>query len=75
MTHISHTSGRKRPSYDTDGINKPKYCKQHADTSMVDVISGRCSDSFCIRRASCNVKSGKAATHCKRQADNIMVNI
>lgn len=75
MTRFSHSSCQKRPRPNTDGIGTRRYCKQHAETSKVDVVNRGFLHGSCIRRANCNVKGVKGAMYYRQYAENGLFNV
>ncbi|CAN0488514.1 unnamed protein product [Scytosiphon promiscuus] len=50
MKRCSYTSCQKYPSFNAEGNKKARYCKQHAETGMVNVASRRCLHDSCVTR-------------------------
>ena len=51
------------------------YCKQHADSGMVNVNSERCAHDPCMRRPYYNFVGAKEPVYCKQHAEESMVNV
>ncbi|CAN0457954.1 unnamed protein product [Scytosiphon promiscuus] len=68
MKQCSNTSCQKYASFNAEGNKTARYCKQHAETGMVNVRGRRCSQDSCMTQPAFNTEGSKQA----RYASNML---
>jgi len=70
-----HPLCQKRPSYNTNGETKARFCSKHKHDGMIDVLHKRCETKGCQKQPTFNMDGETKPRFCSEHKLNGMVNV
>lgn len=71
----TQTGCGRQASFGKEGSGRASYCREHAESEMVNVVNRRCAHDGCDRQAYFGEARGKCAVYCMKHAVDGMVNV
>ena len=71
----SHETCEYIASFNVEGSKTGKYCKQHADDSMININIRHCAHATCSVQPFFNIKGSMVGVYCRKHAEDGMVDV